>query len=786
MDTTQDITTEQLPTWMRQARQSVDWGILLVGFFSLLMAWPFLLQPGVPQTTNAENHVYMASDYAQAFREGRIYPRWSAAAAQGYGAPIPNYYPPGLPYVTATTEVLLTPQDTVLAMRLVMLASVMTAGFASYVFVMRFAGAYAGVIAALLYVYSPYLGLTAPHLEGNYPVVMAAALLPLLLWAVSRMMARAHPLDFAVSTLSSAGLILTHPPGAAAGGLLVLMVMAWHALRELDVRRLLLTVSAVVLGVALSAFYWLPALVEADSVRWVAQDVPAAVAVLRFPDVLLPPAPVDLNELVPAPRLTVGLPVLVIVPLGLLGLLRGWRYVPGRNTLIRLNIWLRGRDGLHGLFGVAGALILVVGLWLMPESIWLLIPAALSFAAAGSAAVHLHSLLPESWQRLPMPVLTLLVVALSAGVWLAPRWERDVGPVDQAAQVAYQQQGYGTAVLPADDPVPLTMPAPVVPNRALIESYQDGRVVRVPNLRTAGNKQASLIESGSHHDRYQVSTGEPVVFDVLRAYDPGWRATLDGAPVRIAENAANGLMQVNVPETRGSSLEITLGATPLRRQSWLLSGVALLVMLLSTGYALLRVESKPTSDLVRYINVQDARLMLFICIGFLAVLLTAVVPRAPLSLYPRPGGALDGFTELRASTDVGIEALAYRPPSEVADYHVGDTIDVTLAWRALQPLRENYRVRAYLHGEPGDAPRAIVDRAAPGHYPTRRWPTNRFVRDTYKLSLAGALPGRYRIVVQLYACGTDCSTEERVTFFNQDGTPVGETFLLPRAVRVRP
>ena len=206
-----DIPLADLPTWMRQSLQNVvDWGLFLVIGFSLLVAWPFLLQSGLPRTNALENHVFMVADYATAFREGRLYPRWSAAALNGYGAPIPHYYPPGAAYSTAVIEVLFT-GDTVIAVRFMGILALALAGVMTYAFVLRWGGARAGILAAILYVYSPYMGLTAPHILGDFPGLLGLALLPTLLWGVHRLLLRDRAYDFLLVALTTGALLVTAP-----------------------------------------------------------------------------------------------------------------------------------------------------------------------------------------------------------------------------------------------------------------------------------------------------------------------------------------------------------------------------------------------------------------------------------------------------------------------------------------------------------------------------------------------------------------------------------------------
>jgi hypothetical protein len=252
-------TKEELPYWMRQALRGVDWGVLLVVALSLAMAWPFILQPGLPHTNASENYVYRAADYAQSLQEGRIYPRWAAHALGGYGAPIPHYYPPGAGYSAGFVQVFLT-GDAVTAVRIVYIAAICLCGSMMYVFVTRRAGSAAGVLAATLYVASPYVGMTAPHVLGDLPGVMALALLPTLLWAVDRLMILNRSHDVALVALTVAAFMLTSPRDAVPAFALAALLMAWHIGAVNRRTRWPLVLMAFLLGIGMAAFFWLPVL----------------------------------------------------------------------------------------------------------------------------------------------------------------------------------------------------------------------------------------------------------------------------------------------------------------------------------------------------------------------------------------------------------------------------------------------------------------------------------------------------------------------------------------------
>src|SRR5690349_15466688 len=104
----QTLPSHELPDWMRRAQRGVDWGFLLVLALCIIVSAPFALRSELPHNNASENYVYQTSDYAESIQEGWLYPRWSPNVLGGYGAPIPNFYPPAPAYSAALLQVLLT------------------------------------------------------------------------------------------------------------------------------------------------------------------------------------------------------------------------------------------------------------------------------------------------------------------------------------------------------------------------------------------------------------------------------------------------------------------------------------------------------------------------------------------------------------------------------------------------------------------------------------------------------------------------------------------------------
>ena len=71
----------------------------------------------------------------------------------------------------------------------------------------------------------------------------------------------------------------------------------------------------------------------------------------------------------------------------------------------------------------------------------------------------------------------------------------------------------------------------------------------------------------------------------------------------------------------------------------------------------------------------------------------------------------------------------------------GDLIPLTLYWRALKSLSDDYTIRLSLEGDKPGQLAQWEDRPVNGRYPTTNWQANEVVRDPWQLKLPPSLPG---------------------------------------------
>ncbi len=757
--------TENLPLWMQQARQRVDWGILLVFALSLLAARPFIINDGLPSINALESTLFMTADYTTALLEGRLYPRWTAAAFDGYGAPIPHYHVPGVPYLAAVINVLLL-NDVLLAVRVVIILSFCVAGCAAYAFLLRWQDAAAAILGSAVYLYSPYIGFVVPHVLGDLAALLGAALLPLLLWAVSRLLVRNQPFDFTTVVLVGAALILVDLRYAAAGMGLCVAFLMWFTYTQPQKHRAGWVLLALPISLALSSFFWLPALYEQGSVRWQAAPYMPLTFPLTLETLFSPLRRVDLNELIVRPQNTLGLGAMIVTLLAVFGIYleqarRGW------SLLFLVMVW-----------GIIGVMLL----WL-PDETWLLAPVMLCLAGVCGAALHLKTMLPVNFRRLLLPVLLVIVLAAAIPIWLPPIPPETDADTSQYAQILFEQRGYGVAVLPPGADVPTTLNPLPPTNNTLIRTYQDENTIRLPQSQLGLGRQASLLQGHTHADRYLVNINEATTFDILRAYFPGWSAEINNVDVLTSRNAETGLIRINVPSVRNGSLDIYLDSTPIRRLAWGISWVTVGLLLAGLFQRLRRPSVMMYNPLLLLPN-QDVRLLTVVFIAFGGAVFALGTPGSSLNLYPRSGYGLDDSLELRSRTLNGLEALSYELDQQI--YPFGDTVELTIAWRTIRPLLRNYSVRVYLQDTVQGIRWGGSDLRYVGGYPTRRWLPNRYIRDFYSIPITSNLrTGEYYIAVEVYDCQAQCGLNDRINFFDTSGQLVGPVLLLPQTITVR-
>jgi hypothetical protein len=617
--------------------------VLLVILFCGVAAVP-LLEPGYFWGAHDARHdVYFIFEYNRSLDDGIWLSRWAPDFSFGYGYPFFLIYGPLTSFLGALL-VRFAGLGYTQAVELLFAVSIVASGLGMYGFVRSWLGRNAGLVAAVAYVFLPYR-LLEVYVRASLAEYVALAWLPLILWGARAAFEASRPGDnrsvlgpLIGTALAYGGLMVTSnlvtlifTPFLGLYLLLLLLnrINEEQPLRQLSresffpliantVRIGAAPAVGLLLGLMISAFFWLPALAEGQLVsqeQWYGGYYEPEQHFVYPHQLFAPgwgfgisqPGPDDVQQ--GALSFQLGAVPMVLASLALVAMARlqpSWR-----RELRIFWLWL----------GVAIFLMLPFSAWLW-EHVgavtfaqfpwrWLMLTAVPLAVLAGAVASTEDGeppagptradagasldLYPSSLSLSALALVLLLMLSsypyLRAEVRLPTPQQ---GPVSYAALMRFQQSSNEMTGAPrwvdlsqrplwsemaelyvrADQPplppdaTPAEQRAAIARQAAAVTSKVDYR--QMPQDETLAVWSLSL---GSAHEKLWVIAGEPgqnVVFNI--AWFPGWRAyILDGEEGPIVqeipvEREDGPLARVVVPAPEGQHVVLLrFEDTPVRR-----------------------------------------------------------------------------------------------------------------------------------------------------------------------------------------------------------------------------
>lgn len=253
--------------------QSGSWwrapGLWVTLTLTALASAPLWSDPGFLITRGAGDSPFLlwrVFTLAESLRAGDFPARWAVSAAYGYGLPLWNFYAPLAFTLAAGLHLLGLP--VVAALKATQTLALALGAWGMW----GWTGTWgwprpARALAASAYTFAP-MHLVNLYVRGDsLAELFAMGLFPLAFWSLQAAYAAPTRLRLLALTLSVAGLALTHNVSAFIAApfmalyLGILLLSGWRARSAVSVA------GAGLLGLALSAFFWLPALAESATVQ---------------------------------------------------------------------------------------------------------------------------------------------------------------------------------------------------------------------------------------------------------------------------------------------------------------------------------------------------------------------------------------------------------------------------------------------------------------------------------------------------------------------------------------
>lgn len=559
-------------------------GIWLVLILSTLAWLPLLTPAYFFAAHDAKHSIFFLVEFDQTLRDGFLWPRWSPDFSFGYGYPLFNLYAP-LAFYSAEIFHLFGLSFTTAIKTMYVLATI-GAGLGMYGFANRLFGQGAGVLAAVVYMYTPF-HFVEIFVRSAYAEFVALALIPYLFWAFTELIAAPNLRRAGLAGLIYGLLVLTHHTTFFTfSPFLIVYILYLMGAKSKFKLKIWLTngihaAAAGILGLAVGAIYLIPLLLELKFVKieqWTSGSYNYLQHFVYFSQLFSPKwgygyaGPGLLDDF----SYQLGIVVTTLLIFATLSIMT--RRIPHYGT---------------ALFFIISTLLIILLMSPLAEPVWQILPIAalvqfpwrlLGMTAftmsivTGTVVVQteicqIPIVTRNTQAKRPTPIYLLaLVIILASFPYTLPqytevpawsetplavvKWDR-ASIVDRVGMVAVTEEQ------------PQTSPMEQ-------EYLTQGRPLTVAGI-IAGSGTVETLHHGGASHQVRVVAAEPITLQFYTYDYPGWQVALDGQALAHRPGPPYGLITVDVPAGE-HLLHLRMGHTAPRLWGTIISGISLLVI----------------------------------------------------------------------------------------------------------------------------------------------------------------------------------------------------------------
>ena len=748
---------------------TIEWS--LIPLIGLVAAWPFLTQ-SLPSTDDGALHMLRLVEIDRCLRHGVLPLRWAPDFAHGYGYPFFNYYASLSSYIAELWHLigLNFPQ----AIAGATITALVFSGWGAYLLGRDLGTKKAGLVAATAYMYAPYQFYDSAY-RGNLAETWALALLPWVLWTGRRAAVGHRWRDIVPCALAYAALTCTHNVYALISTFLLgayLLLLWWTG--ERSWRNALRLCATIGLGLALSAFFWLPAFFEKGWTHFATDLVDYRTFFLPVKELLAWPPQVDLSRLNFYPPRSLSWGALLLIGPGIVLRIVAVRRKPTFHApRLQPGIWEWAFFVVVLLFSSFMTVRLSDWVWrTVPLLNFALIPwrylGIASLAGSLIAGATIAHLPDRPTLKSPALIGTVLAIALLIAMaipwtYAAPFPQPQKMGVPNMIRWEYNTHLIGTTA--KNEYLPIWSPQlPPDPADPALLAERDPIIARLDAASLPKGAQVLSANYGLMRANLIVQTPQAFRARYKQLYFPGWKVTVDGQAVPPIATHPYGLLGFDVPAGR-HRIVVQPATTPLR-----LTGEAITVLAVLAAIGVVTLDRRQTR--IHPPPRPGAASMLsrahWIAIAVLALAVLAIkegiVDRTENLFRAHQFGHVPGVGEripgVQTETQINFGNMLTLHGYDLPTHPVvaGEPLRVDLYLSARQPVDGDYMAYARLVDEERRL-WSLRDNGTPeGFRPppaTTIWPGDAYGHWAYLAhTLPGTPPGAYWVEIAIFERGT--------------------------------